>query len=267
MDDHQFRRLLEHLELSWPGYKKVRKGVKKRISRHMMELNCSDISGYLLELGRNVEARNECEQLMTVSISRFFRDKKLWEFLEGEIFPDLIKSEKDIISIWCAGCASGEEAYSLMILWEILKDQFDHIPRLQLLATDMNPLYLEKAKQGSYPKSSLKEASQEIQDRYFHSLKGGRRFEINPSLKGNISWLKHHLLEDPPEQEFQLIFLRNNLLTYYDEQIKVPAFRNIVESLAVGGFLIIGTHEKLLSGGSGLEPLGKWACIFVKNVT
>ena len=89
MDDVQFRKLLHHLGLSWTGYRKVRKGVKKRISRHMRLLNCSDLAGYLHELGSSKGARYECERLMTVSISRFFRDKKLWVLLLDKVLPEL----------------------------------------------------------------------------------------------------------------------------------------------------------------------------------
>ena len=90
MDDHQFRRLLHHLGLSWTGYRKVRKGVKKRVSRHMLALNCSNMAGYLHEIDKSKEALDECERLMTVSISRFFRDKKLWDLLSDEMLPGLI---------------------------------------------------------------------------------------------------------------------------------------------------------------------------------
>ena len=85
MDDHQFRRLLHHLGLSWTGYRKVRKGVKRRISHHMLRLDCPDMAGYLHVLERNTETKAECKRLMTVSISRFFRDRRLWDLLQEEI--------------------------------------------------------------------------------------------------------------------------------------------------------------------------------------
>ena len=81
MDDRQFRRLLHHLGLSWTGYRKVRKGVKRRISRQMQGLNCPDMAGYLHVPKRDTEAGDECRRLMTVSISRFFRDRRLWDLL------------------------------------------------------------------------------------------------------------------------------------------------------------------------------------------
>ncbi len=233
----------------------------------MLDVGSRTIEDYILQLDAHGAVRADCECLMTVSISRFFRDRGLWQALEEHVLPPLFSKERKEIKVWSAGCACGEEAYSLKILWDMLKDQFDDVPRLHLLATDMNPLYLEKARQGSYQKSSLKEVSLEIQSRYFSSRKGRRLFEILPPLKQDISWVKHNLLEGPPDKGFQLILLRNNLLTYYDEEIKMPAFRKIAESLAVEGFLAIGSLEHLPSGGSGLEALGKSPYIFFKKGT
>ena len=79
MDDAQFRILLEHLGYCWDGCRRVRKGVKKRTHRHMQQLGCRDIPAYLNLLDNQVERRHECELLMTVSISRFFRDRRLWQ--------------------------------------------------------------------------------------------------------------------------------------------------------------------------------------------
>ncbi len=106
MDDHQFRQLLHHLGFSWKGYRRIRKGVKKRIRRHMQQLGCKDLSVYLLELDKSEKARRQCERMMTVSISRFFRDRKLWDILEKEILPQLIQGHRDKVEIWFAGCAS-----------------------------------------------------------------------------------------------------------------------------------------------------------------
>lgn len=111
MEDPEFRMLLGHLGLSWPGFRKVRKGVKKRVRRHMVKLNCSDVEEYLLELDRSIEVRRQCERLMTVSISRFFRDKGMWAVLGEEILRGLMNTHLEKISIWSAGCASGEEVY------------------------------------------------------------------------------------------------------------------------------------------------------------
>ena len=114
MNDESFAKLLEYFNLSWSGYRKVRKGVKKRIVRHMQSVGVTGIQAYLSLLDRDREIKKHCEKLMTVSISRFFRDKHLWHALEREIMPGLFTTMPDSepFRVWSCGCARGEEAYS-----------------------------------------------------------------------------------------------------------------------------------------------------------
>jgi len=265
MDDQQFCQLLRHLGLSWTGYRKVRKGVKKRIARHMQDLGCRNVSAYLVELDRRDDARLDCERLMTVSISRFFRDRKLWETLQKEILPVLVEKHNERIRVWSAGCASGEEAYSLKILWDFLAADTCRLPELEVLATDMNPAYLERAKAGVYPLTSLKEVPEELRSIYFQVLTKRKRYAVKSSLKKGIMWQKHHLLSDPPGSQFHIIFLRNNLLTYYKDELKQLAFRKVVDCLCMGGFLVIGLHERLPFETTDLHPLNSLSYVFKKR--
>ena len=107
MDDDQFRKLLEYLDYSWSGYRKVRKGVKKRICRHMQQLGCRNTPDYLHVLDQQENRRQECELLMTVSISRFFRDRRLWQMLEHQWLPAMIAKNPSKMKVWSAGCAAG----------------------------------------------------------------------------------------------------------------------------------------------------------------
>ncbi len=245
MDDHQFRQLLNGFGFSWSGYRKVRKGVKKRIKRHMNDLGCQNISAYLMELDESDEVRKKCELLLTVSISRFFRDREFWQSLEKKILPDLINKNLEKINVWSAGCACGDEVYSFKIVWDCLKNSVGHLPKLEVIATDMNPDYLDIARAGIYSSSSLKEVTKEFQTTYFKKKKGKNLFEINALLKKDVIWKIHHLLSDPPRSKFDIIFLRNNVLTYYEDLLKKKAFRKILDSLSPFGFLIIGSHESL----------------------
>ena len=245
MDDLQFRRLLHHLGLSWAGYRKVRKGVKKRVSRHMLTLNCSNVADYLFELDRSKEVRDECDRLMTVSISRFFRDKGMWELLMAEILPRLIEKNPEKISVWSAGCASGEEVYSLKILLDPVLSSNGISPELIITATDMNSIYLERARTGLYPGSSLKEIPEGLRSNYFHPEEGDKYYRIKESLKKGLTWRVHNLVSGTLETQFQIIFLRNNLLTYYQDEVKRAALKRVLTCLRPGGFLIIGSHETL----------------------
>ena len=244
MDDHQFRQLLQRFGLEWEGYRRVRKGVKRRIYRHIQELGFRNMEDYFLALDKDHEMRDQCERLMSVSISRFFRDRSLWQALENPILPGIIEKNKERVRVWSAGCACGEEVYSLKILWDGLRDRFECLPDLELLATDRNPLYLDKAQAGIYSRSSLREVPEEMLSTYFIPKKGSGHYLVVPSVKKGITWKVHNLLNAPPEADFHLIFLRNNLLTYYGHELKGLAFRKVVDRLVPGGLLIIGTHER-----------------------
>jgi chemotaxis methyl-accepting protein methylase len=247
MDDQQFKILLDWWNFSWPGYRKVRKGVKKRISRHMQELNCSNLDAYLKLLATRIDVKEECERRMTVSISRVFRDKKLWLGLQKKILPDLVEKEKNLIRVWSAGCARGEEVYSFKIIWDRLKSAYRSLPLLEITATDMNPDYIGTAQTGIYSVSSLKEVPDDIRDAYFEENKGGNRFDVKPSLKTNITWQQKHLFDGPPGSGFHIIFLRNNLLTYYQGPLKKETLVKVLAALRANGWLIIGSHEKIPS--------------------
>jgi chemotaxis methyl-accepting protein methylase len=245
MDDDQFKILLDWWHYSWTGYRKVRKSVKKRVSRHMQELKCFRMDEYLARLENCNAVRQECEKRMTVSISRFWRDPILWLALEQDILPDLIEKEKKIIKVWSGGCARGEEVYSLKIIWDRLKAAYDCLPLLKISATDIHPAYLEMARSGTYSASSLKELPDKVRDTYFTKETGKQRFTVKPSLKTHITWQLKHLFDGPPDFGFDIIFLRNNVLTYYRDDGKKKGLLQALTGLNTNGWLIVGSHEKI----------------------
>jgi chemotaxis methyl-accepting protein methylase len=245
MHDDQFRQLLDAFDYTWSGYRKVRKGVKKRISRHMQEHNCPSMRAYLDLIAQNEPVRRECQLRLTVSISRFFRDRQLWVGLETDILPDIIKSHRRQVRVWSAGCARGEEVYSLKIVWDRLRQTYAHLPVLVIIGTDKHPDYIKEAKAGVYALSSLKEVPPEIRDIYFDIRKSGHRFDIKASVKADIDWKVQDIFADPPGDGFNIIFIRNNLLTYYKDHLKEDGLSRVVKALSPGGWLIIGSHEKM----------------------
>jgi len=227
----------------------------------MQETRCKTLSEYIETLDRNSEARRQFDCLMTVSISRFFRDRQLWNTLRDEILPVLIKQNAQVIRVWSAGCASGEEVYTFKIVWEELRRNRLHMPDLMLLATDISPHYLGRARAGAYPESSIKEVPEAILSRYFEVI-APRGVVLRSWLKEGIDWQVHHLLSDPPQVAFDLIFLRNNLLTYYGDPLRTDAFKRVLACLTPGGFLVIGSHETLPVHSTALKQYNRSRTIF-----
>ena len=264
MEDTQFRQLLNRFGFSWTGYRRVRKGVKKRVTRHMQKIRCRNITEYIEAIEKDREELLQFERLMTVSISRFFRDRRLWEIMQGRILPLLAQKTSQAINVWSAGCAAGEEVYSFKILWESLRKSYTHISDIYILATDMSPEYLDRAKVAVYPSSSMREVPEAIRSTYFETSSRGR-YTLRSGMMDGIVWQVHHLLSDPPKIAFDLIFLRNNLLTYYVDEIKIPAITRVINSLAPEGFLIIGSYERMPIEVVDLKPCGESTIIFQKK--
>ena len=266
MDDRQFKELLDWFGLCWDGYHRVRKGVKKRIRRHMQVCGCRNVHDYLSKLAYDEALKKQCRALLAVSISRFFRDCKIWQTLAEEILPALTSGERDRIAVWSAGCARGEEIYSFKILWNEMRARCASLPKLEVWATDMNQEYIEAAQEGVYSASSLKETPDELQDKYFKRLPKTSFFAVRDSVKQGICWRRIDLLKDPPPaDDFHMIFLRNNLLTYYRKTLVYPAFLKVVETLVEGGYLIIGSKEKLPAAVDQFRSYPGHSSIFVKK--
>ena len=241
LDDNDFRTLLQHLGRPWGGYRKVRKGVMKRLRSHMAQLDCRTLESYLAIIERDQQAWEICQDHLKVTISRFFRDRQVWRHLEERLLRELLDRYPQGLAVWSAGGAGGEEPYSLAILWQ----QMGVAAPLSLLATDARGDCLERARRGVYSRSSLRELVPETVCRYFCRQETSGHYAIRPQLKEQISWRQHDLLDEPPAGPFQLIFLRNNLLTYYQQPLVSPAFLRIASTLSPGGLLITGSHEKL----------------------
>lgn len=265
MDDRQFARLLEFMGYSWRGYRRVRKGAKKRVSRHMAELGCRSISAYLEVLGADSEVLAECERRMSVTISRFFRDLEVWRVLGERVLPGLVGQGRGRIRVWFAGCACGEEVYSFRILLRELGSAGGIALDAEIIATDLNPVCLERARRGVYHAGALRDAGPERQKRWFAPVEEDT-LAVLPELREGIRWQRHNiLLEPPPAEGMDLVFLRNNLLTYCRSGVAAPALQRIVQAIAPGGFLVTGSEEVLPEeAGSGLRSYDR--CIYQKAV-
>jgi chemotaxis methyl-accepting protein methylase len=264
MDDGHFQSLLEFLRFSWSGYRKVRKGAKKRIVRHMQALGCREMSTYLARLAADAAVRSACEKCLTVPISRFFRDRRLWDTLQAQL-PQWVGARPPGASyrVWSAGCARGEEAYSFKILWTLLASQASGMSAaLELLGSDLNPDHLATARRGVYAAASLREMRPAERAAGLTMLRGGRHWVVRPAIRQGILWRVHDLRAGPPGGPYDLIFLRNSILTYLAQPGRSEAFAKVLGVLAPGGILVIGGHERLPLARETLRPIAGYRQAF-----
>jgi chemotaxis protein methyltransferase CheR len=182
--------------------------------------------------------------------------------LEEQWLPDIIEKNPVKIIVWSAGCAGGEEVYSFKILWERLSDRAASLPQLEMVATDRNSHNIERARNGVYGPGSLKELSALSRSVFFEISGDARRYAVKTHLKKDIIWNVHHLLTEPPGPNYNIIFLRNNILTYYGKEIQKRVLRGILPCLLSGGLLIIGCHESLPVRIPALNPIFPFSYVF-----
>lgn len=208
----------------------------------MEQLGLHEFGLYLRHLRADPEEREFLRPLLTVTISRFYRNRRAFEALAQRVLP-LLAARSETVRAWSAGCASGEEPYTLRMVWEEL------LPpgaRLTVTATDIDDASLSRARAGLYEASSLREVPPEVAARRFRPE--GDRFRISEGIRGGVSFLRHDLQHDDPPGTFDLVLCRNAAFTYFDRPARLRAAERIASALSPGGFLMIGRTETLPPG-------------------
>ena len=146
--------VLPRLGLRWPGFRKVRGQVIKRLKRWLRVLHLQDLAGYSVYLDTHPAEWGVLDAMCRISVSRFYRDQDVFTTLRETVLPELAAqvraSETPVLRCWSAGCASGEEAYTLYLLWHLcLAGPFPDI-QLEIMATDVDPHMIERPRQGRY---------------------------------------------------------------------------------------------------------------------
>jgi chemotaxis protein methyltransferase CheR len=242
---------LPQLKMRWPGFRRVRKQVCKRLQKRLDELQLENIADYQAYLAIHGKEWGELDKICRVTISRFYRDKMVFAFLQEQVFPRLINTvcqQRDpVLRIWCAGCGSGEEPYTLALLWDMcFADSYPFI-RPCIIGTDSNPRMLERAKLACYPYSSVKNLPGEWLDTAFEIK--DKEYCLKEKYKTNTQFLCQDIRRETPHgpenTPFHLICCRNLAFTYFDENMQDQSLRRIHASLNDDGVLLIGVHEAL----------------------
>jgi len=229
-----------------------RRDLESRIGDVVKEFNFDNAESCIDSLISSPLKRNQIETLascLTIGETYFFREKKSFDALENHILKRLIQSRREngkILRIWSAGCATGEEPYSIAILLsKIISDIKDW--NVTILAADINPLFLQKASDGLYSKWSFRGVPSEIIGQYF-KLKNEGNYEILPKIKKLVKFTYLNLAEDTypsfinDTNAMDIIFCRN-VLMYFNSECQRKVVKNLYRSLIQGGWLVVSPSE------------------------
>lgn len=234
---------LPRLGLRWSGFRRVRRQVCKRIDRRMRELHFADVAAYRRDLESGERGWDELAALCTVTISRFYRDHAVFNCLGERVFPALAEAAlargATELECWSAGCASGEEPYTLALQWRIaLQPRFAALG-IRILGTDIDATLLERARAACYRRSSLEELPAAWREQAFEN------FCLREDYRRAVDFEQRDLLGEPPPRQFDLVLCRNLAFTYFGPDLARAALERIAHRLHPGGALVIGVHEKL----------------------
>ena len=247
---------LPRLHLRWPGFRKVRRQVYKRINRRLQELGLPSVASYRVYLDDHPGEWAAIDGLCRIGISRFYRDRSVFQYVEHEVLPQLaqlaIARKEGQIRCWSAGCAGGEEPYTLAIIWRHgLAMQFPTLT-LRIVATDIDSQAIRRAERGCYHAGSLKDLPTEWRPRPF--VTKANELCLKDEYRTPVTFMVQDIREQEPEGLFHLILCRNLVFTYFDEALQRKTLQRLTDRLAPGGALIIGKLESLPDGPWGIQP-------------
>jgi chemotaxis protein methyltransferase CheR len=243
------------LRLRWAGFRRVRRQVCKRVARRLGELGLADLDAYRAYLEAHPAEWRVLDTLCRVTISRFYRDARVFAFLERAVLPVLARravAEGRSLAAWSAGCASGEEPYTLALIWELaLAPAFAGL-ELDILATDVDPVLLERAEAAVYEAGSLRDLPGSLLRGGFEVEDG--RYRLRPGPARRVTLLRHDVRDGAPDGPFDLVCCRNLAFTYFELAAQEEVCATLAACLRPGGALVIGAHESLPESTGALVP-------------
>src|SRR6185503_18115821 len=198
-----------------------------------------------------------------INVTSFFRDQAAWDYLSVECIPRLLsqKGPDDPIRIWSAGCASGEEAYSLAILTAeaVGPDAFRH--RVKIYASDVDEQALAEARQASFSDKDIQAIDENLRKKYFDQVED--RYTFNSDLRRAVIFGRHDLTRDAPISKLDLLSCRNTLM-YFNSETQGQILSRFHFAVTPGGYLFLGKAEMMLTHANLFAPVDLKHRIFSK---
>lgn len=245
-EEPSFLKILDYLlkTKGFDGHQYKQNYIKRRVAVRMRATGTHTYSDYLSALQNNLQEPAHLLDRLTIHVTEFFRDPDVFQAVKTKLFPELLGVNDGSIKVWCAGCSTGEEPYSVAMM---LKEWTFTQPGLsfEIYATDVDRASVQTAEKGEYPVEALKKLSKVQTTRWFYPE--GQRARVVSDLKRHVHFRVHDLMSDWANEfsGFHLIFCRN-LLIYLTSVQQQKIYEQFSKTLATDGHLILGLTETLM---------------------
>ncbi|NIP74090.1 MAG: chemotaxis protein CheR [Gammaproteobacteria bacterium] len=241
---------LPRLRMRWPGFRKVRRQVCKRVQRRMGALALADVAAYREYLEVHPEEWAALDGLTRITISRFYRDRGVYWRLESEVLPSLAERARergaDTLRACSLGCGSGEEPYSLTIAWLLGAPARCTGLSLEVVGVDADLRLLERARRACYGYGSMKELPEAWRDEAFAHTSDG--YCLRAPFRAPVRLVCQDVRSGIPDGPYDMVLCRNLAFTYFDDPLQRQIGEMILAALRPGGVLVVGSHERLPEG-------------------
>src|SRR5215207_8835078 len=240
-DLHAFLdRVRERTGLDFSAYKRAT--IVRRLQRRMAAAGAATLMDYRRYMERHPEELQRLVASFLIKVTEFFRDPELFTYLSDRVLPALVSEarERGALRIWSAGCATGEEAYTLaMLVSDLLADESEELP-VRIFATDVAADAVEFARRGIYSGAAVEGLPGDLVDRHFNPLNG--TFEVRKQIRSLVVFGEHDLGNRAPFPRIDLVLCRN-VLIYFTPELQRRALQLFAYSLRHGGYLALGKAE------------------------
>ena len=253
----------DHVGHDFSLYKK--NTLLRRIERRKGIHQISKIQHYVRFLQENPQEIDILFKELLIGVTSFFRDEAVWEVFKNKHLPEMLNSlpERSVLRAWVTGCSTGEEAYSLAMIFTELTEKMNNKSSLQIFATDLDNDAIEKARKGYYSKNIVGEMSPERLSKFF--VAEGDGYRISPNIREMVVFAPQNVIKDPPFTKLDFLFCRN-MLIYMESELQKKLIVLFNYSLNSGGVLVLGTAETLGAQVGGFEELDTKNKIFKRSV-
>lgn len=258
--------LLDHIRrhrgIDFSNYKSAT--LKRRIDKRIQALGLDGFGTYLDFLQASPDEFGPLLDALFINVTGFFRDPEAWDTLKAEVLPRVVEeaTEEDPLRVWCAGVASGEEAYTMTMLLAEQMGSDAFLARVKIFATDLDEDVLTRARNASYTPGELEDVPPELRQKYFEPTPSGR-LNFRADLRRTVIFGRHDLLEDAPISRLRLLVCRNTLM-YFNREAQSRVLARFHFALRPDGHLFMGRAEMLLTRRNLFQPLDGKSRIFLK---